>query len=78
MRMDANVGGSVELCYVLMYETLVGSGLNRCSPELKSVIQRRIQKIKEVEAELQEQGRGIKAIKEKEESVKKVGFFGAF
>uniref|UniRef100_A0A8R1DR25 SAM_MT_RSMB_NOP domain-containing protein n=1 Tax=Caenorhabditis japonica TaxID=281687 RepID=A0A8R1DR25_CAEJA len=72
IKSDPNVGGSVELIYVLMYETLVGSGLNRCSPELKSVIARRIQKIKEVEAELQSHGNGIKSIKEAEEGLKKL------
>ncbi|CAL2033746.1 unnamed protein product [Caenorhabditis brenneri] len=72
MKNDPNIGGSVDLLYVLMYETLVGSGLNRCSQELKSVISRRIQRIKEVEKELESDGRGIKSIKEAEEAQKKI------
>ncbi|KAF1766682.1 hypothetical protein GCK72_006640 [Caenorhabditis remanei] len=72
MKNDPNIGGSVDLLYVLMYETLVGSGLNRCSQELKSVISRRSQKIKDVEKELEADGRGIKSIKEAEEGAKKI------
>ncbi|CDH93054.1 26S rRNA (cytosine-C(5))-methyltransferase nsun-5 [Caenorhabditis elegans] len=72
MKRDANIGGSVELLYVLMYETLVGSGLTRCSQELKSVISRRIQRIKEVEHAMQDEGRGIKAMKEADDGMKKI------
>ncbi|CAI2324862.1 unnamed protein product [Caenorhabditis sp. 36 PRJEB53466] len=72
MKSDPNVSGSTELLYVLLYETLVGSGLNRCSAELKNVISRRILKIKEVEATIQVEGRGIKSVKEAEEATKKL------
>ncbi|CAO4366328.1 unnamed protein product [Caenorhabditis nigoni] len=72
MKNDPNINGSVDLLYVLMYETLVGSGLNRCSQELKSVISRRSARMKEVEKELEADGRGIKSIKEAEEGAKKI------
>ncbi|CAB3403933.1 unnamed protein product [Caenorhabditis bovis] len=61
---DVNVGGSIELVFVLMYEAMVGSGLNRCSQELKSVITKRISLMKEAEAELAKENRGIQAIKD--------------
>ncbi|CAI5441304.1 unnamed protein product [Caenorhabditis angaria] len=69
---DPAIQGSIDLLYVLMYESLVGSGLNRCSPELKNVITRKIGLMKEIESKLAEDGRGIKSIKESEENQAKI------
>ncbi|CAD6194061.1 unnamed protein product [Caenorhabditis auriculariae] len=72
IKQDLALEGSLELLYVLLYEFLVGSGLNRCSSKLKAVISRKSKQLKDAESALETKNRGINSVKNAEKDTTKV------
>ncbi|PAV62915.1 hypothetical protein WR25_26751 [Diploscapter pachys] len=64
---DPAVKHNVNLAYVLLYEYLVGPGLNRASPKLKGAVMKRAKQLKDLERQLAEENRGIDSVKNSEE-----------